>query len=271
MSQKKQMTKINSSRINSEYQTTISSSNFPINQTMLSSNSKEYKNQSNISQLKCTCNHTNAKTYQKQGLKCTCKIYKNNNINNMNSIKTESRKSRFEQITTPINYKRTNNYIGSSGQNSVRSQSFKMNTFSSGRNNERLVCTCKHKRYNNFNTIRTYSEIKRPLYLWRQKTENLQILSAPAPLLTTQFVQNLAIIQNPKPVSKIEKEVVPQIETKKIEEKKEENVEEKKEENIEEIEKEEENEQEINEEENEQEINEEENEQEKMKKKMNKK
>ena len=277
--------------------TTISSSNYQINQTMLSSNSKENKIRANAPRLKCTCNHPMPKTFQKQQLKCTCKVYKNNNINNMNSYKTESRQSRFDQMTSPIKYNTINNYMGMSGQKSVRSQSYRMDTLSSRSNNSRLVCTCKHKGNSNFNTIRTSSEIKRHINLWGQKTENLQILSAPAPLLTTQYVQNLAIIQNnPKPISvmipvvkneisytnKIEIEGLPQIETKeiipekkveeeKVVEKQEENLEEKQEEKVEEIEKEEkaeekeeENEQEINEhEENEQEINEhEENEQE---------
>ena len=285
MSQKEKIIKQNSPKVNSEYLTTISSSNYQINQTMLSSNSKENKIRANAPQLKCTCNHPMPKTFQKQQLKCTCKVYKNNNINNMNSYKTESRQSRFDQMTSPIKYNTTNNYMGMSGQKSVRSQSYRMDTLSSRSNNSRLVCTCKHKGNSNFNTIRTSSEIKRHINLWGQKTENLQILSAPAPLLTTQYVQNLAIIQNnPRPISiiipvvkneisytnKIEIEGLPQIETKEIiPEKKveEEKVVEKQEEKVEEIEKEEkaeekeeENEQEINEEENEQEINEEENE-----------
>ena len=297
MSQKEKIIKQNSPKVNSEYLTTISSSNYQINQTMLSSNSKENKIRANAPRLKCTCNHPMPKTFQKQQLKCTCKVYKNNNINNMNSYKTESRQSRFDQVTSPIKYNTINNYMGMSGQKSVRSQSYRMDTLSSRSNNSRLVCTCKHKGNSNFNTIRTSSEIKRHINLWGQKTENLQILSAPAPLLTTQYVQNLAIIQNnPKPISvmipvvkneisytnKIEIEGLPQIETKeiipekkveeeKVVEKQEENLEEKQEEKVEEIEKEEkaeekeeENEQEINEhEENEQEINEhEENEQE---------
>ena len=297
MSQKEKIIKQNSPKVNSEYLTTISSSNYQINQTLLSSNSKENKIRANDPQLKCTCNHPMPKTFQKQQLKCTCKVYKNNNINNMNSYKTESRQSRFDQMTSPIKYNTINNYMGMSGQKSVRSQSYRMDTLSSRSNNSRLVCTCKHKGNSNFNTIRTSSEIKRHINLWGQKTENLQILSAPAPLLTTQYVQNLAIIQNnPKPISvmipvvkneisytnKIEIEGLPQIETKeiipekkveeeKVVEKQEENLEEKQEEKVEEIEKEEkaeekeeENEQEINEhEENEQEINEhEENEQE---------
>ena len=297
MSQNEKIIKQNSPKVKSEYLTTISSSNYQINQTMLSSNSKENKIRANAPQLKCTCNHPMSKTFQKQQLKCTCKVYKNNNINNMNSYKTESRQSRFDQMTSPIKYNTTNNYMGMSGQKSVRSQSYRMDTLSSRSNNSRLVCTCKHKGNSNFNTIRTSSEIKRHINLWGQKTENLQILSAPAPLLTTQYVQNLAIIQNnPKPISvmipvvkneisytnKIEIEGLPQIETKeiipekkveeeKVVEKQEENLEEKQEEKVEEIEKEEkaeekeeENEQEINEhEENEQEINEhEENEQE---------
>ena len=294
MSQKEKIIKQNSPKVNSEYLTTISSSNYQINQTLLSSNSKENKIRANAPQLKCTCNHPMSKTFQKQQLKCTCKVYKNNNINNMNSYKTESRLSRFDQMTSPIKYNTINNYMGMSGQKSVRSQSYRMDTLSSRSNNSRLVCTCKHKGNSNFNTIRTSSEIKRHINLWGQKTENLQILSAPAPLLTTQYVQNLAIIQNnPKPISvmipvvkneisytnKIEIEGLPQIETKeiipekkveeeKVVEKQEENLEEKQEEKVEEIEKEEkaeekeeENEQEINEhEENEQEINEEENE-----------
>ena len=294
MSQKEKIIKQNSPKVNSEYLTTISSSNYQINQTLLSSNSKENKIRANVPQLKCTCNHPMSKTFQKQQLKCTCKVYKNNNINNMNSYKTESRQSRFDQMTSPIKYNTINNYMGMSGQKSVRSQSYRMDTLSSRSNNSRLVCTCKHKGNSNFNTIRTSSEIKRHINLWGQKTENLQILSAPAPLLTTQYVQNLAIIQNnPKPISvmipvvkneisytnKIEIEGLPQIETKeiipekkveeeKVVEKQEENLEEKQEEKVEEIEKEEkaeekeeENEQEINEhEENEQEINEEENE-----------
>ena len=294
MSQKEKIIKQNSPKVNSEYLTTISSSNYQINQTMLSSNSKENKIRANAPQLKCTCNHPMSKTFQKQQLKCTCKVYKNNNINNMNSYKTESRLSRFDQMTSPIKYNTINNYMGMSGQKSVRSQSYRMDTLSSRSNNSRLVCTCKHKGNSNFNTIRTSSEIKRHINLWGQKTENLQILSAPAPLLTTQYVQNLAIIQNnPRPISiiipvvkneisytnKIEIEGLPQIETKeiipekkveeeKVVEKQEENLEEKQEEKVEEIEKEEkaeekeeENEQEINEhEENEQEINEEENE-----------
>ena len=285
MSQKEKIIKQNSPKVNSEYLTTISSSNYQINQTMLSSNSKENKIRANAPRLKCTCNHPMPKTFQKQQLKCTCKVYKNNNINNMNSYKTESRQSRFDQMTSPIKYNTTNNYMGMSGQKSVRSQSYRMDTLSSRSNNSRLVCTCKHKGNSNFNTIRTSSEIKRHINLWGQKTENLQILSAPAPLLTTQYVQNLAIIQNnPRPISiiipvvkneisytnKIEIEGLPQIETKEIiPEKKveEEKVVEKQEEKVEEIEKEEkaeekeeENEQEINEEENEQEINEEENE-----------
>ena len=285
MSQKEKIIKQNSPKVNSEYLTTISSSNYQINQTLLSSNSKENKIRANAPQLKCTCNHPMPKTFQKQQLKCTCKVYKNNNINNMNSYKTESRQSRFDQMTSPIKYNTTNNYMGMSGQKSVRSQSYRMDTLSSRSNNSRLVCTCKHKGNSNFNTIRTSSEIKRHINLWGQKTENLQILSAPAPLLTTQYVQNLAIIQNnPRPISiiipvvkneisytnKIEIEGLPQIETKEIiPEKKveEEKVVEKQEEKVEEIEKEEkaeekeeENEQEINEEENEQEINEEENE-----------
>ena len=297
MSQKEKIIKQNSPKVNSEYLTTISSSNYQINQTLLSSNSKENKIRANAPQLKCTCNNQMSKTFQKQQLKCTCKVYKNNNINNMNSYKTESRQSRFDQMTSPIKYNTINNYMGMSGQKSVRSQSYRMDTLSSRSNNSRLVCTCKHKGNSNFNTIRTSSEIKRHINLWGQKTENLQILSAPAPLLTTQYVQNLAIIQNnPKPISvmipvvkneisytnKIEIEGLPQIETKeiipekkveeeKVVEKQEENLEEKQEEKVEEIEKEEkaeekeeENEQEINEhEENEQEINEhEENEQE---------
>ena len=296
MSQKEKIIKQNSPKVNSEYLTTISSSNYQINQTLLSSNSKENKIRANAPQLKCTCNHPMPKTFQKQQLKCTCKVYKNNNINNMNSYKTESRQSRFDQMTSPIKYNTINNYMGMSGQKSVRSQSYRMDTLSSRSNNSRLVCTCKHKGNSNFNTIRTSSEIKRHINLWGQKTENLQILSAPAPLLTTQYVQNLAIIQNnPRPISiiipvvkneisytnKIEIEGLPQIETKeiipekkveeeKVVEKQEENLEEKQEEKVEEIEKEEkaeekeeENEQEINEhEENEQEINEEENEQE---------
>ena len=297
MSQKEKIIKQNSPKVNSEYLTTISSSNYQINQTLLSSNSKENKIRANAPQLKCTCNQPMSKTFQKQQLKCTCKVYKNNNINNMNSYKTESRQSRFDQMTSPIKYNTINNYMGMSGQKSVRSQSYRMDTLSSRSNNSRLVCTCKHKGNSNFNTIRTSSEIKRHINLWGQKTENLQILSAPAPLLTTQYVQNLAIIQNnPKPISvmipvvkneisytnKIEIEGLPQIETKeiipekkveeeKVVEKQEENLEEKQEEKVEEIEKEEkaeekeeENEQEINEhEENEQEINEhEENEQE---------
>ena len=297
MSQKEKIIKQNSPKVNSEYLTTISSSNYQINQTLLSSNSKENKIRANAPQLKCTCNHPMSKTFQKQQLKCTCKVYKNNNINNMNSYKTESRQSRFDQMTSPIKYNTINNYMGMSGQKSVRSQSYRMDTLSSRSNNSRLVCTCKHKGNSNFNTIRTSSEIKRHINLWGQKTENLQILSAPAPLLTTQYVQNLAIIQNnPKPISvmipvvkneisytnKIEIEGLPQIETKeiipekkveeeKVVEKQEENLEKKQEEKVEEIEKEEkaeekeeENEQEINEhEENEQEINEhEENEQE---------
>ena len=297
MSQKEKIIKQNSPKVNSEYLTTISSSNYQINQTLLSSNSKENKIRANVPQLKCTCNHPMSKTFQKQQLKCTCKVYKNNNINNMNSYKTESRQSRFDQMTSPIKYNTINNYMGMSGQKSVRSQSYRMDTLSSRSNNSRLVCTCKHKGNSNFNTIRTSSEIKRHINLWGQKTENLQILSAPAPLLTTQYVQNLAIIQNnPKPISvmipvvkneisytnKIEIEGLPQIETKeiipekkveeeKVVEKQEENLEKKQEEKVEEIEKEEkaeekeeENEQEINEhEENEQEINEhEENEQE---------
>ena len=296
MSQKEKIIKQNSPKVNSEYLTTISSSNYQINQTLLSSNSKENKIRANAPQLKCACNHPMSKTFQKQQLKCTCKVYKNNNINNMNSYKTESRQSRFDQMTSPIKYNTINNYMGMSGQKSVRSQSYRMDTLSSRSNNSRLVCTCKHKGNSNFNTIRTSSEIKRHINLWGQKTENLQILSAPAPLLTTQYVQNLAIIQNnPKPISvmipvvkneisytnKIEIEGLPQIETKeiipekkveeeKVVEKQEENSEEKQEEKVEEIEKEEkaeekeeENEQEINEhEENEQEINEEENEQE---------
>ena len=294
MSQKGKIIKQNSPKVNSEYLTTISSSNYQINQTMLSSNSKENKIRANAPRLKCTCNHPMPKTFQKQQLKCTCKVYKNNNINNMNSYKTESRQSRFDQVTSPIKYNTINNYMGMSGQKSVRSQSYRMDTLSSRSNNSRLVCTCKHKGNSNFNTIRTSSEIKRHINLWGQKTENLQILSAPAPLLTTQYVQNLAIIQNnPRPISiiipvvkneisytnKIEIEGLPQIETKeiipekkveeeKVVEKQEENLEEKQEEKVEEIEKEEkaeekeeENEQEINEhEENEQEINEEENE-----------
>lgn len=294
MSQKEKIIKQNSPKVNSEYLTTISSSNYQINQTMLSSNSKENKIRANAPQLKCTCNHPMPKTFQKQQLKCTCKVYKNNNINNMNSYKTESRQSRFDQVTSPIKYNTINNYMGMSGQKSVRSQSYRMDTLSSRSNNSRLVCTCKHKGNSNFNTIRTSSEIKRHINLWGQKTENLQILSAPAPLLTTQYVQNLAVIQNnPRPISiiipvvknqisytnKIEIEGLPQIETKeiipekkveeeKVVEKQEENLEEKQEEKVEEIEKEEkaeekeeENEQEINEhEENEQEINEEENE-----------
>ena len=286
MSQKEKIIKQNSPKVNSEYLTTISSSNYQINQTMLSSNSKENKIRANAPQLKCTCNHPMSKTFQKQQLKCTCKVYKNNNINNMNSYKTESRQSRFDQMTSPIKYNTINNYMGMSGQKSVRSQSYRMDTLSSRSNNSRLVCTCKHKGNSNFNTIRTSSEIKRHINLWGQKTENLQILSAPAPLLTTQYVQNLAIIQNnPKPISvmipvvkneisytnKIEIEGLPQIETKeiipekkveeeKVVEKQEENLEEKQEEKVEEIEKEEKAEE--KEEENEQEINEEENEQE---------
>ena len=283
MSQKEKIIKQNSPKVNSEYLTTISSSNYQINQTMLSSNSKENKIRANAPQLKCTCNHPMSKTFQKQQLKCTCKVYKNNNINNMNSYKTESRQSRFDQVTSPIKYNTINNYMGMSGQKSVRSQSYRMDTLSSRSNNSRLVCTCKHKGNSNFNTIRTSSEIKRHINLWGQKTENLQILSAPAPLLTTQYVQNLAIIQNnPKPISvmipvvkneisytnKIEIEGLPQIETKeiipekkveeeKVVEKQEENLEEKQEEKVEEIEKEEKAEE--KEEENEQEINEEEN------------
>ena len=249
MSRKEKIAKVNSPKINSEYLTTISSSNFPINQTMLSSNSKENKKQSNISRLKCTCNHPMQKTFQKQQLKCTCKVYKNNTINNMNSYKTESRQSRFDQMTAPIKYNQINNYMGMSGQKSFRSQSYRMDTFYSESNNSKLVCTCKHKRNNNFYTNRTYSEIKRHIYLMGQKTENLQILAAPAPLLTTQYVQNLAIIQNSKPIttmiSQIKNEIsdINKEETKKIiPEKKveEEKVEEKQEiEKVEEIEKEE--------------------------------
>ena len=202
MSQKEKIIKQNSPKVNSEYLTTISSSNYQINQTLLSSNSKENKIRANAPQLKCTCNHPMSKTFQKQQLKCTCKVYKNNNINNMNSYKTESRLSRFDQMTSPIKYNTINNYMGMSGQKSVRSQSYRMDTLSSRSNNSRLVCTCKHKGNSNFNTIRTSSEINRHINLWEQKTENLQILSAPAPLLTTQYVQNLAIIQNnPKPIS----------------------------------------------------------------------
>ena len=260
MSGKEKIAKVNSPKVNSEYLTTISSSNFPINQTLLSSNTKENKIQ------KCTCNHPIPKIFQKQQLKCTCKVYKNNKINNMNSYRTESRQSRFDQMATPIKYNQINNYMGMSGQKSFRSQSYRMDTFSSESNNSKLVCTCKHRRNNNFNTIRTFSEIKRHINLMGQKTENLQILAAPAPLLTTQYVQNLAIIQNSKPISKMIPEVKNEIsetnisEIKKIiPEKKveEEKVEEKKEEEKVE-EEEEENEQEINEGENEQEENEQE-------------
>ena len=231
MSQKEKKVNVHSPKVNSEYLTTISSSNFPINQTLLSSNSKDNRNPSDIPQLKCTCKHPMSKTFQKRQLKCSCKIYKNNNINNnMNSYKSESRQSRFDQITTPSRYNRTNNYMGINEQKSFRSQSYRMDTFSCGSNISRLVCTCKHKGNNNFNTIRTNSEIKRHINLWGQNTENLQFLSAPAPLLTTQYVQNLAIIQNSKPISKmnsvvkneisytnkIEIEGLPQIETKEI-------------------------------------------------------
>ena len=116
MSQKEKIIKQNSPKVNSEYLTTISSSNYQINQTLLSSNSKENIIRANAPQLKCTCNHPMPKTFQKQQLKCTCKVYKNNNINNMNSYKTESRQSRFDQMTSPIKYNTINNYMGMSGQ-----------------------------------------------------------------------------------------------------------------------------------------------------------
>ena len=266
MSRKEQKVKLNSPKVNSELLTTLSSFTNPINQTTLSSNSKESKIQQNNSHLKCTCNHKMAKTFQKTQLKCTCKVYKNTNTNNMGSYKIESRESRFDQITTPVKNNKTNINTGISEQNSFRSQSYKKDTFMSASNDSRLVCTCKHLKNSNANIRRVYSEKKMGLYLWGQKTENLQILSSPAPELTTQYVQNLAIIQNSKPINilvpaikneiaytnKIQIEGLSKEEAKEIsEEKKEEEV------KVETEKIEEKNEQEAKEEENEQEEKEE--------------
>ena len=279
MSRKEQKVKLNSPKVNSELLTTLSSFTNPINQTTLSSNSKESKIQQNNSHLKCTCNHKMAKTFQKTQLKCTCKVYKNTNTNNMGSYKTESRESRFDQITTPVKNNKTNINTGISEQNSFRSQSYKKDTFMSASNDSRLVCTCKHLKNSNANIRRVYSEKKMGLYLWGQKTENLQILSSPAPELTTQYVQNLAIIQNSKPINilvpaikneiaytnKIQIEGLSKEEAKEIsEEKKEEEV------KVETEKIEEKNEQEAKEEENEQEEKEEKEEEEEKEEKEEK-
>ena len=176
MSQKE--SKFNSPRANSEYQTATSSSNYPINQSMISSNSKEFKKEAIKPQLKCTCNHT--KTKQVKQLKCSCKISKKINTNNTINYKTESRKSRFEKIET-------------------EDKNFANISFN-GSNNSRLICTCKHKKCNKFQKMSPYTKIKNPLNLWEQKMENLQFLSSPAPELTPQYVQNLEIIQKPRPI-----------------------------------------------------------------------
>ena len=176
MSQKE--SKINSPIAISEYQTAPSSSNYSINQSMLSSNSKEFKNQATKPQLKCTCNHT--KTKLEQQLKCTCKINKKNNTKNTINYKAESRKSRFEKIETTD--KRS------------------ANNTSNSRKTSKLICTCKSEKNNKVLQMSPYTKIKKPLNLWKQNMENLQILSSPAPELTAQYVQNLEIIQKPRPI-----------------------------------------------------------------------
>ena len=176
MSQKE--SKINSPITISEYQTATSSSNYPINQSMISSNSKEFKNQAIKPQLKCTCSHT--KTKLKQQLKCTCKINKKNNTRNTINYKAESRKSRFDKIEKTD--KRSANIVSNSSKTS------------------KLVCTCKTDKNNKVHKMSPYTKIKNPLNLWKQNMENLQILSSPAPELTAQYVQNLEIIQKPKPI-----------------------------------------------------------------------
>lgn len=172
--------KLNSPRINSEYMTTISSSNYPISQSMLSSNSKEFKTLSQKSQLICTCNHQ--KTKIKQNQKNSSKLYKKNITNIINTDKTESRKSRFAQEEAYVKY-----------------TGFK--TYSNSLNNSKLVCTCKNRINNSLNKMKVFSQIKQPNDLWKQNIENLQILSAPAPELIPQYVQNLAIIQKSEPIS----------------------------------------------------------------------
>ena len=173
--------KLNSPKVNSDYCVTTSSSNFYINQSMLSSDSKESKNHLHRSQLKCTCSHPKEKIIQKTQVKCTCKSHKANSItNNSTSYKTESRTSRFVKAKITQTHKKEN--------------------FSSHKNNSRKVCICNKSENIMYTKKRVYSETKNNLHLFGQKVENLRILSSPPPELTMQNIPNLAIIQKPKPI-----------------------------------------------------------------------
>ena len=198
MSKKAQAPKINSPKVTSEFITTMSSTNQQIHQSY-SANNKTFQGKAYNPKINCTCSQR-LKTIQAKDPRCTCTFYKNGLMNSYKSEKTEKIKSRFEHVTTPVKYNMTSNQRGIVDMKVNRSQSYRNDTFSSFSSNSKLVCTCKSKRSETIKINKSYSELNRSVSLAGQKTENLQILPCPAPELTAQYVQNLAIIQHPKQI-----------------------------------------------------------------------
>ena len=198
MSKKAQAPKINSPKVTSEFITTMSSTNQQIHQSY-SANNKTFQGKAYNPKINCTCSQR-LKTIQAKDPRCTCTFYKNGLMNSYKSEKTEKIKSRFEHVTTPVKYNMTSNQRGIVDMKVNRSQSYRNDTFSSFSSNSKLVCTCKSKRSETIKINKSYSELNRSVSLAGQKTENLQILPFPAPELTAQYVQNLAIIQHPKQI-----------------------------------------------------------------------
>ena len=237
---KVQAPKINSPKVTSEFLITNSSSNQKIHQSF-SANNKAFQGKTFNPKINCSCCCHKLKTIQQKDLRCTCTFYKNAMMNSYKSEKSEKMRSRFDNVTTPVKYNMMSNQRGMIDMKVNRSQSYRNDTFSSFSSNSKLVCTCKSKKTEKIRTNKSYSELNRSISLAGQKTENLQILPWPAPELTAQYVQNLAIIQHPKeikilmPINKNEIAYTNKIELKgKSPEKTKEVIEEKKEEVVEE-------------------------------------
>ena len=192
----------------------------------------------NLSGLKCTCNQSK-ENFQKNSLKCTCpqniekkctcgqfsknqesKTYQSGAKTSGQGVKEQSKTTITEKVIT---------YASPNNPSLLISQEMNKNLSSreKGKRIESNICTCSLERTNNFNnefykysktanitnTNRNYSYDnrmrrrinKKTNIEWNQKcvgqnNESLQILSLGKPELIAQCVQDMQVIQEPKPI-----------------------------------------------------------------------
>ena len=166
-----------------------------ITESSYQGSNQKIKNQ----ELKCTCNQNSDIQKNLQELKCTCGEGQNQNCTcGKSSAITGSNQIKIKTTTTSTT--KYNNSVNINNQNIINEKKeISMST-------EGKVCNCAQRLKVSSQTTNINIEKSKILKeKWNQRcvgqnNENLQILAAPQPELLIQCVQDINVIQEPRPV-----------------------------------------------------------------------